>query len=1572
MPGNDVNTNLLLHANGGSGVKSAFGHVKMNEVSGTNVADSGSGANTFTASTDTSNLTVAGKGGPLNTAFDFTAASSEYINVDTLRTDVTADTIGSISVWLKKGNGTSGWIFSLGNSATATALNVFWSSTGTDFRVGLTVDPTDYWNCNGANTVATGEWHHLVITHDGIAPKIYTDGVEGTTFSITTDKTKWVADLTGSNYGRIGCINQSGGGNALFMDGEMDDFRYFRCVLSQTEIDALYASGSGTETSIIVDSSVSGGHTAVQTFNDAQLDEGAGFIQTVPDDSSFSEYAEFNGTSSYFSVPDHADWDVVGSNADSWTIDLWVKHTDHAATEAYMSQYQGAADYWWLGHSDSSNGIAFQAETTAGGVIVNTGYAGEINDTNWHHVAMCKVASEYAIYLDGAQVNYVSAASVGTFAADLYLGVWDGAGSPLFRYDGRMDEVRIQNSNAFSATPVVGLSDTITVPVAPHTSDANTHLLLHLDGNADDSGNTTHTVTPANITYGVGSKWNNASLKFDGTGDYVTIPDSADWNIVTPVGSQTIDLQAAFNTHAGTDFLMEQWSGAAANRWHLTHTDGSGLQFQIVIGGSNQWSWTYSGLGEITDSNWHHIAMIKVGTFYAVYLDGNQIGIAWSPATADYTGTLEIGQFHGASNYFDGNMDEIRVQADNYFLAAPNSYPAASVLFKGETGLKNSCGEMNGISDYFTAPDHADWDFDSGDFTIDFWAKFDDVGTATREDICGQRVDVNNRWYIGFNQTGAGTPGKILIEFNSTSGGVGGLRFRREVDATLVGAWHHFAFVRNGSNLYMFLDGSEITDVWPGDIVADAPNVASLLYVGAMPLNSYYMDGTLDEFRISKGIARWTTDFTPPTEKYESDANTSLLLHMDEPTLTTDSGNTGHTITNNGVDDVISNYGYSGGPPANPRGTFAGTCQTNPIDFCHMRMEDNTDQGTGGNIVTNIGTPTYTSGHLNNALTLDGSTDALNVDALEVDIDTDTAGTISVWEYHTASGTIFCMGNSAANTMFRFDVSVNRVGLYHRDNPTEGINGYTDASSLPASQWNHIAVVQDGVDIKVYINGSEVTFTNNGTGGSEWFSGLTGSNVGRIGCTNYNSGGNTNFFTGQIDDFRYYQNMALSQFQINHIYNEGNGTQRHLQDIYFDGNSDYITLSDPSGTSYDVVGSATDSWTIDVWICPTTLSAQKIVEQYESASDRWDLDIGATGICTFFVTSSVVTWTGAQAPAGSIIAKAWQHVAMVKSGANYGIYVNGIQLGYAYEADTDTFTGSLIVGRYGGGSGYFNGYMEQVQITRGNKFGIVPSEAQLLIDFDGADAATTHTATTGQTVSFFVNAQLDNTASVQKFGSACLSLDATSYVTVPTSTDYDFGTGDWTIDGWWKWSDVSGTQYLVNRFQDVNNFMTIIKNSGGAGHTIDFTYRQSGTYEGLWTQIPSWTPGSGWNHIAFGRIGSDPFLFINGVKQAILVNTAYGTLGAITGALSVGYTSLSTRGWVDDFRITKGVALWTSDFTVPDAAVDIYGPYGPGDTNTDIIVPTAVLTQDTITEPTAEYAPVAPPAVPKSQAVIIA
>jgi hypothetical protein len=78
--------------------------------------------------------------------------------------------------------------------------------------------------------------------------------------------------------------------------------------------------------------------------------------------------------------------------------------------------------------------------------------------------------------------------------------------------------------------------------------------------------------------------------------------------------------------------------------------------------------------------------------------------------------------------------------------------------------------------------------------------------------------------------------------------------------------WHHFAGVRNGNTLYLFLDGvSQGTRDVTGVTVN---NSSQKMVIGRMGGYHQYTNGWIDEFRFSKGIARWTSNFTLPASEY--------------------------------------------------------------------------------------------------------------------------------------------------------------------------------------------------------------------------------------------------------------------------------------------------------------------------------------------------------------------------------------------------------------------------------------------------------------------------------------------------------------------------------------------------------------------------------------------------------------------------------------------------------------------------------------------------------------------------------
>jgi hypothetical protein len=209
---------------------------------------------------------------------------------------------------------------------------------------------------------------------------------------------------------------------------------------------------------------------------------------------------------------------------------------------------------------------------------------------------------------------------------------------------------------------------------------------------------------------------------------------------------------------------------------------------------------------------------------------------------------------------------------------------------------------------YLSLADSNDWYFGTGAFTIDFWVYFNSLASGGHC-IYSQFVDWHNYFWLYFSQ---GSTQYWIVSEN-----VGGstkiyLQFQTTVST---GQWYHVALVRqniqNGWSMYQ--GGTQIGSAQNNsNAISDS---SGSVYIGEMG-GSYYFDGWLDEYRVSKGIARWTSNFTPPTAPYSRDNQTVLLLHMD--------GTNGSTAF---VDDV--------GIAASPAGPMVvdGTTYTSPQTF---------------------------------------------------------------------------------------------------------------------------------------------------------------------------------------------------------------------------------------------------------------------------------------------------------------------------------------------------------------------------------------------------------------------------------------------------------------------------------------------------------------------------------------------------------------------------------------------------------------------------------------------------------------
>lgn len=169
---------------------------------------------------------------------------------------------------------------------------------------------------------------------------------------------------------------------------------------------------------------------------------------------------------------------------------------------------------------------------------------------------------------------------------------------------------------------------------------------------------------------------------------------------------------------------------------------------------------------------------------------------------------------------------------------------------------------FDGTAGYLSAGTSSDWQFGSGDFTIEFWhgyytwngVAFEEPLIALWSTSTGQSiawlisVDINNR--LTFYYTIGATPNFTAKSTNSTNG--------------IGTSYRHVAITRESTTLRIFFDGVvEYSGLISGTI--DSATGTELTIGGFNYTSDKPYNGRLDDIRITKGKARYTAAFTPPT-----------------------------------------------------------------------------------------------------------------------------------------------------------------------------------------------------------------------------------------------------------------------------------------------------------------------------------------------------------------------------------------------------------------------------------------------------------------------------------------------------------------------------------------------------------------------------------------------------------------------------------------------------------------------------------------------------------------------------------
>ena len=608
----------------------------------------------------------------------------------------------------------------------------------------------------------------------------------------------------------------------------------------------------------------------------------------------------FDGTGDFIEGPSV---DLMGSGA--FTVECWANVLSNGTsyTDAFLAQYQ-TNNKFILGVK--SNVV----RVWMGGSEVRVGTT-NINNNGWHHIALVRNASNSCqLYVDGVADGAAFSNST-DFSASLEnfeIGSWDnGSNSDLHGY--------IRDLRVVKGTAVY--TSAFTPPTAALTAITNTSLLAcHLpyiaDGSTSDhtlsTGGTPRAIrfTPYDYQNPYSISSHGGSVLFDGDGDYIdiTTTDAADfgtgnftvevwWYPLTP--TENVVFIAGFTNATNTsNNVCEFYLGLSTGY----------LKPHVNTNYSGTWTTRIETTQFCFDRTWNHVAFVRNGNTGNIYINGKKGPDTAINAAAEFNNPFSALRLmtsrQTTTNFGKGHLADMRIVKGTAVYTADFTPPTAPLTAITNTevltltnkhstwdqgsGIRikpvgtaaasntqrnftsSSAMFMDGNSDYFeivsSDPMVDLLNFGTENFTIETF-----VYSISTNQNYPSFISSTTGWSSGasghrFDNTGYS--GKFWFGLNGSSGRNNGDPFMHSTNNFSHDTWYHYALTRSGNTFRMFVNGSlEDTQTYTGsyNMALGGCRLGWATWDGG----AGYFYGYIQDLRVTKGLARYTGNFTPPT-----------------------------------------------------------------------------------------------------------------------------------------------------------------------------------------------------------------------------------------------------------------------------------------------------------------------------------------------------------------------------------------------------------------------------------------------------------------------------------------------------------------------------------------------------------------------------------------------------------------------------------------------------------------------------------------------------------------------------------
>lgn len=765
--------------------------------------------------------------------------------------------------------------------------------------------------------VSTGSgWYSISLVNTNPSITSVQDASSGTTpFTLATDGTATVVTITASDPEDVpltysysvtsGSLTNGGGTTATVSQGTGSNTNVFTITPSTN---SLYAgsftltfsasdqintatsaavfsltfsiTNSEYTTALITTSGSTGGNA---TFTDGSSNSRTISVTGNSTNTSFSPYRHagysmyFDGSGDYIEMAANSSFQF---DTNDFTVEFWYKHVANTSAMRFLgNNYQNGTwttNRWTMGIISSK--LMFQSNTMHGSS--HTPSTTSIDDGDWHHCALAREGSNFRLFVDGTlEATYTNSGSLdGNNAYGFTIGA---RGTSAEQINGYLRDFRISNNARYTAT--------FDAPTETFTSDSNTNFLAFSTPYLKDLSSNAHAITSVGNTHlqgvspfthsGYSASANGGSVRFDGSGDYLS----------------------ATTTALGTgDWTVEYWvyhDNLSANRIHAAWGSYSPAFYYRVA--SDRFAFYSGGVNSISSvvpvaKQWYHIAWVHDDSANEIkaYVNG-KLEDTNTSFTTNLSGTsLRVGN-DTTSSYMLGNIADFRVTNTTVYTSdfTPPTQPltnitGTNILVTGDeaniidrsqsitdvklngtsitastTQNKNRASsiEMNlsgDNDDYVEISDYEGIQFAANqDFTIECWIYSTVSGSGN--------IDRGAIFELGIYSDGifvAPYGNTDTCYINGTNLG----DFRSSLSAN---TWHHIALVRNGTstnNVKLYVDGTQVLQ-GSNNSATPSSNTNGLKIGHANHNAGFDFQGYIDDFRVTKGVARYTSSFTPPS-----------------------------------------------------------------------------------------------------------------------------------------------------------------------------------------------------------------------------------------------------------------------------------------------------------------------------------------------------------------------------------------------------------------------------------------------------------------------------------------------------------------------------------------------------------------------------------------------------------------------------------------------------------------------------------------------------------------------------------